>query len=330
MGITYSVVVPAFNETGNLRVLCDALEDVFNPLEEVWELVFVDDGSQDSTWEIIRQLHDELPHVKGIRLSRNFGHQNALIAGLTEARGKAIICMDADMQHPPRLIAELVQHWKQGSKIVKTKRLDSARMSILKRLSSRWFYKVFAYMSGVDIDSGMADYRLFDAAVLNEILKFQEQGLFLRGLVEWVGYESSTVTYTCEPRFSGESKYTIRKMLRFAWDGITSFSLVPLRIGVSIGLLASVVAFVSTLYAILAKVVTGTAVSGWSSTLAIMSFLFGVLFLYLGLIEVRGRPRYLVSERIGNLESDRLVDAVQARVSQMDEVVSSHDAKTNG
>jgi glycosyltransferase involved in cell wall biosynthesis len=303
-----SIVVPTYNEGGNVEVLYAALESVLKTVAGEWEIILVDDGSSDSTWKEICACNQMNKRVKGLRLSRNFGHQNALIAGLSEARGRAVICMDGDMQHPPSLIPELIKNWEEGYRIVKTKRRDPDDLPWLKRWTSKRFYSVFSYMSGVKLESGMADFRLLDRAVLDDLLKIQEHDLFLRGLVEWVGYESITIEYDCEDRLQGESKYTVRKMLRFAWDGISSFSLVPLRAGVLVGLSASALSLLATVYAITSKLISGETVSGWSSTLAIISFLFGVMFLYLGLlgeylgrtlIETRSRPRYLVSDRKG-------------------------------
>lgn len=306
--ILLSIVVPAYNEADNLPVLCESLFDVLNSIDGDWELILVDDGSSDNTWNAIKALRERDQRVRGVRLSRNFGHQRALVAGLGYTQGAAVISMDADMQHPPSLIPTLVEEWRVGNKIVKTKRLDPEDTPRFKKITSDWFYRIFSFVSGVSLESGMADYRLIDREVLQEILRFREEGAFLRGIVEWVGFPSSTVPYTCALRHSGQTKYTLPKMIKLAWEGVSSFSLVPLRIGVVIGFLASAFSFIAVIYAIVGRLITGTAVPGWASTLAIMSFLFGILFSYLGLlgeylgrvlIEVRQRPRFLVSERIG-------------------------------
>lgn len=303
-----SIVVPAFNEEGNLSALYDALVPVLSGLSLSWELIISDDGSRDSTWHEIALLHRRDDRVKGVRLSRNFGHQYALMAGLAHAAGDAVISMDADLQHPPEMIPELVAAWNSGCKVVHTRRLDPPGISRFKKMSSELFYTLFSLLSGVRMESGLADFRLLDRQVLAEILQFREEGLFLRGIVQWIGYDSITIPYQCRERFSGASKYTLMKMIRFAWTGITSFSVIPLRLGIYIGIATSLLAFSEMIYAISMRLFTDTAVPGWASGVAVVSFLFGILFILLGLIgeyvgqilvEVRQRPRFLVSEKIG-------------------------------
>jgi len=307
-----SVVVPAYNEHGNIRQLYAEVLDVVCSLGLPWELVFSDDGSTDGTWQVITELAEKDPRIAGVRLSRNFGHQRALLAGLRCARGAAIVSMDADLQHPPAAISGLVAEWRNGSKIVKTVRVDSPDTSMLKRLTSRCYYRLFAWLSGVPLQPGMADFRLLDRAVLDDILRFPEEGLFLRGIVEWVGYRSATVPYECRKRFTGSTKYSLKKMVRFAWEGISSFSIVPLRLAALVGFVASGISFLAVIYAIYVKVIAGHAVPGWASSVAIVAFLFGILFIILGLLgeyvgrillEVRRRPRFLVSESLGIDES---------------------------
>ncbi len=303
-----SIVVPVFNEQGNLDRLFDELEIQLDALAISWDILFVDDGSSDRTWSAIESLHQKDSRVKGLRLSRNFGHQYALFAGLHHVRGEAVITMDGDLQHPPELIPTLVEKWREGAKIVNTRRQDPEDFSFIKKTSSRFYYRLFSWLSGVPLDPGMADFRLLDRKVVADILRIREEGLFLRGLVQWVGYPSTTVSFQCRKRFTGNTKYTLKKMLRFGWHGVSSFSIVPLRLAVLTGFTTSGVAFAGILYAIYSKLVQGEAVPGWASTVAIISFLFGILFILLGvlgeyigriLLEVRQRPRYLVSEAVG-------------------------------
>jgi dolichol-phosphate mannosyltransferase len=308
-----SIVIPAYNEQGNIEKIYQELMKVLPTLDISWEIIFSDDGSTDRTWQTIYELHNKDRNVRGIRLSRNFGHQYALLAGLINASGDAAISMDSDLQHPPTLIPQLVDEWRKGNKIVTTIRLDSEEISTFKKVTSRQFYRIFSYLSGIEIKPGMSDFRLLDRQVLNDILRFREEGLFLRGIVQWVGYQNSTVTFRCGTRYRGTTKYTLRKMVRLAWHGISSFSLVPLRLAIFFGLLSSGIAFLSIAYAIVSKLVIGSAIPGWASSVVIISFLFGVLFLIIGilgeyigriLVEVRQRPRFLVHEELNVKRKD--------------------------
>jgi dolichol-phosphate mannosyltransferase len=302
-----SIVVPAYNEERNLEVLHRRVSEIMDGAvgRDDWELVFVDDGSSDGTWQAIDSLNKSDARVRGVRLSRNFGHQSALMAGLAAARGQAVIMMDADLQHPPELLPQLVAKWREGFQIVHAVRRDPPNLSWFKRATSRAYYKMFVFLSGVEIEPGAADFRLLDRQVLDEILQFEEEGLFLRGIVHWVGYSTASVPFDCGERYAGSSKYSLTKMLQLGWHGVSAFSLVPLRIGIVIGLISSSIAFLGVCYAILGKWLDREAIPGWASSVAISSFLFGVLFVFLAVlaeyvgriaVEIRRRPRFLVRE----------------------------------
>ena len=223
------------------------------------------------------------------------------------ARGNAIISLDADLQHPPESISELVAKWQQGFRVVNTVRIDSAKIGMRKRLMSRAFYKIFSVTTGSDLGPGMADYRLLDRAVVNELKRFHEPHLFLRGLVQWMGYPSTVVRFHGAPRSSGASKYSWRRMFRFAITGMTSFSVMPLRISILIGFITSALAFAELTYVLVIALVYEATVPGWASMTGIVSLLIGVLFMVLGVIgeyvgrifeTVRNRPAFLISESL--------------------------------
>jgi len=306
--IIFSVVVPSYFEQDNLDKLYEELMHVLKNIESQYEIILVDDGSKDGTWEKIQSLNRKDKRVKGLQFSKNFGHQYALLAGLNVAKGQAIITMDADLQHPPKYVAKLIDEWEKGAKIVNTKRIDNKKTSWFKKTTSKWFYKIFSFLSGVEMNPGMADFRLLDRQVVDEILNFGESGLFLRGLISWLGYPQAIVEYESSSRFSGQTKYTFKKMLKFGLDGISSFSIVPLRLGIILGIITSIFAFIELVYVVSVRLFSETAIPGWASGLGVVSFLFGVLFIIIGvmgeyigyiLIETKHRPRFIINERIG-------------------------------
>lgn len=302
-----SVVAPMYNEETNIAVFVDAVSAVLEKAGLSYEIVLVDDGSRDGTWPAITAAARQNPSVQGIRLSRNFGHQGALFAGLNHARGRAVVSMDGDLQHPPAMIPELVEAWRAGNLVVNTRRLDSADTGWFKRLTSRAFYWLFSRLSGVEMDAGASDFRLLDRVALDALVGMGDADLFLRGLVRWLGFSSKTLPYQAQNRHSGVPKFTLKKMLRFSSGAMLSFSVVPLRLGIGIGLFTSALSFLELCY-ILITYFRGHAIPGWASLMTVMSLMFGVLFVLLGVIGaylgkiyeiLKNRPRFVIEGRVG-------------------------------
>lgn len=314
-----SVVVPVYDEE-DAAPLCGArLIAVLSNLPCSYEVIFVDDGSRDKTSARLGELAASFPAIKVLQLTRNFGHQAALLAGLEAARGDAVVTMDGDLQHPPELIPALLAQWRKGAKVVATQRRLSEAAAPLKRLTSKLYYRVFSRLSGLEIAPGMADFRLLDRSVVNELLALNERSLFLRGLVQWLGHAQVVVPYDAPPRARGISKFTWAKMLHLAWNGITSFSTTPLRLATVLGFLFSGLSFIYLAYAMYTHFFTPHALDGWTSVIGSVLFLGGVQLICLGIIgeyvgrifhEVKKRPSYVVEHRIGLADETRVVTAV--------------------
>jgi polyisoprenyl-phosphate glycosyltransferase len=299
-----SVVIPAYNEEGNFEQLTGKLVELLSKYPS-YEILFVDDGSEDNTLAILQDLHRRNPRIRYLSLSRNFGHQNALKAGLDHAVGDCVITMDADLQHPPRLIPRFVDKWQAGFDIVTTIRKDDRRVFFLKRLTSGIFYRLMNRLADIHIPKGAADFRLLDRAVVDVLKDTKEYYLFFRGLISWVGFKQCALQYVPEERFAGQTKYSLKRMLGFALTGFTSFSLKPLRLSVLLGLFFAVLAFVYGIYAILLKFFTDQAIPGWASVLVSVLFIGGFQLIVLGIIgeyigklfmESKQRPHYIVKE----------------------------------
>lgn len=302
-----SIVAPMYNEETNIRPFVEAVRGVLGAAGIRYEIMLVDDGSTDRTWTGIAELAREDPRVCGLSLSRNFGHQGALFAGLHHARGRAVVTMDGDLQHPPPVILELLSAWRSGFQIVNTRRTDSVDTGWFKRATSRGFYWFFSRLSGVQIEAGASDFRLLDRTTLSALKSMSDADLFIRGLVNWLGFRTTTIDYRAQSRHSGVPKFTLKKMLRFSFGAMLSFSVVPLRLGIGIGFLTSALAFVELCYILIVYSESRT-VPGWASLMTVMSLMFGILFVLLGIIGtylgriyeiLKNRPRFVVGERVG-------------------------------
>lgn len=298
-----SVVVPACNEEANIVPLLDRLLPVLRGLGASFEVILVDDGSRDGTWREIARAAQRTGGVRGLRLSRNFGHQHALLAGLTHARGRAVITLDADLQHPPELITVLFARWCQGARVVQTVRTRDAQVTgAFKRHTSRGFYRVFSALSGVAMLEGSSDFRLLDRTAVAELLRFDDVDLFLRGAVQWLGMPTETVSFEVGERAHGTTKYGLRRMLRFAGGALVGFSDKPLVLGIWLGLLTGAFAVLELIYVVVQHF-RGQTVPGWASMVGIVSLLFAVQFVVLGILGIylarihralQHRPRFVV------------------------------------
>jgi dolichol-phosphate mannosyltransferase len=304
--IELSVIIPTFNEEGNIALLIQRLEATMTGMGcTSYEYVFIDDGSTDQSLENIKQARLENKQVQYLQFSKNFGHQHALKAGLDHARGEAVISLDADLQHPPALIADMVQLWRAGAEVVYTRRQDKQNVGFFKKMSAKAFYWLANRLSEVPIEEGTADFRLLDRKVVSAIKSFKESHLFLRGLIPTLGFKQVALDYQPAARFSGQSKYSLAKMFHFAINGITSSSAKPLYFSIYLGLFFAFLAFVYGCYAIYIAVFTDSAITGWTSLIASVLFiggiqmiLIGIVGIYLGklFVQSKQRPTYIIKE----------------------------------
>lgn len=299
-----SVIVPCFNEEESLEAFNQTLIQSL-PENYLYEIIYVNDGSKDLTFQVILSLSLENPGIKYISFSRNFGHQNALKAGYDFASGDCAISLDADLQHPPSVISELIAKWEEGFEIVNTIRDDHESISLPKKLSSKFFYSIMRKLSDVNIENGMADFRLIDKKVLKQLKLFPENFLFFRGIIPWMGFRQTNVQYTANERFAGTSKYTFKKMVKFATTGVTAFSVKPLKLSIYLGSVIAFFAFLYGAYAVYVHLFTDRAITGWTSVIISVLFVGGINLLMLGIIgeylgklfiENKRRPNYLISE----------------------------------
>jgi dolichol-phosphate mannosyltransferase len=304
----YSFVVPVYNERETLDELYRRLVPVLDSLDGPAEVVLVDDGSTDGSYELMLSLHERDDRFKLVRLSRNFGHQLALTAGLDHAHGNAVVMMDADLQDPPEVALELAKRWREGYAVVYAVRERRERETRTKLLTAKLYYRLLGRLTDIDIPGDAGDFRLVDRRALQAMTSMREHNRYLRGMSAWVGFDQTGVQYVRDGRYAGRSKYSLRKMVRFALDGLVSFSTAPLRLTLNIGFVVSVLAFLLGFAAILVKVFGVYAVPGWASIVVAIALLGGVQLTVLGVMgeyvaqihqEVKRRPLYLVRDRVG-------------------------------
>ncbi len=302
-----SVIVPCYNEAEVIDLTYRALTDALTTEQFSLEFLFIDDGSQDATLEKLRRIAREDQRVRVLSLSRNFGHQMALTAGLDHARGDLVALIDADLQDPPEVILEMVEKWREGYQVVYGQRVDREGETAFKQASSRGFYRLLRFLSDTDIPADTGDFRVIDRRIVETLRLMPEKDRFLRGMIGWTGFRQTAIRYTRRARAAGTTKYPLRKMVGFATSGILAFSSRPLRLATWTGLGISLLAAIGIIYAIALRLFTSYWVSGWTFTIVAILFIGGIQLLFLGLIgeyiariytENKNRPHYIVQEEI--------------------------------
>lgn len=301
--ITCSVVVPVYNEEDVIKETYRRLKEIMASMNEPYEILFVNDGSRDKTADMLEEICAMDQRAKFIEFSRNFGHQPAITAGMDFACGDAVVVIDADLQDPPELIPRMIEKWREGYDVVYGRRLKRKGETIFKRTTSKLFYRFLKCMTDFDIPVDTGDFRLIDRRVCDALKQVGERNRYIRGLISWLGFKQIGIEYTREKRFAGKTKYPLKKMVKFAFDAITSFSYKPLKLSSYMGMLLSFFSFVYLIVVICQKLFTARTVPGWASTLAASLFFNGIVLVLLGVIgeyigriydEVKGRPLYVI------------------------------------
>jgi len=305
MSISYSIVVPIYNEIGNLPELYRRVKEVMDSTGEEWELVLVDDGCTDGSTERIKELAGMDKHVRPVIFARNFGHQIAVTAGLDYARGEAIVILDADLQDPPEVVLDLIAKWKEGYEVVYAIRAEREGESWFKLWTASLFYRIIFRITDVKFPLDTGDFRLLDRKVVNVMNSMRERHRFLRGMSAWVGFKQIGVEYKRAARHTGETKYPFRKMLRLALNAVTGFSYFPLQVATYIGFFAAGIAILAIPIVVYMRMTGSQAFYGQATTLIAVLFLGGVQLISLGILgeyigrlydEAKGRPLYIVRE----------------------------------
>ncbi len=308
-----SVVAPAYNEEEGIHVFAEKVAEQLNLTGLSWELIFVDDGSRDRTVEKLRGLRESEPRIKILQFSRNFGHQAAITAGLRFASGKAVITMDSDLQHPPELIPEMVNHWKNGYHHVFTTRAYGEEIGLLKRATSSCYMKTLNRFSGLKMPAGLSEYRLLDRKMVDQVNAMPESSRFLRAMIHWLGFREIGIPFTAAPRFAGQSKYSPLKMIRLSADGIVSFSTSPLRYITYTGIFVAMMSLLYTVYVLYEAFFLGISTPGWPTLVIAVMFLGAVQLISLGVVgeyvgriytEAKQRPLFVLQEAYGFTDAE--------------------------
>jgi dolichol-phosphate mannosyltransferase len=303
-----SVIVPIFNEEAVIPELHRRLSAVLTSLAETYEIVYVNDGSRDGSLAQLQGLTAQDRHVRLVDLSRNFGHQIAITAGMDYTKGDAVVVIDADLQDPPEVIPELIAKWREGYDVVYAVREQRQGESLFKRATAAGFYRLISLITNVDIPIDTGDFRLMSRTAIEGLKRVREKNRFVRGLVAWLGFKQTGVKFVRHERYAGVTKYPLKKMLKFAFDGITSFSYLPLQLATYLGFFVSGLSFLAILYVLYLRFFTAATIIGWASLMMAMLFLGGVQLITIGIIgeyvgriydEVKGRPLYLTQQVLG-------------------------------
>lgn len=306
--IKYSIVVPLYNEELVIEETHKRLSAVMQGTNEEYEIIYVNDGSRDKTPELAKEIMQKDKNVCLINFSRNFGHQTAITAGMDNARGQAIVVIDADLQDPPEVILDMIAKWKEGFDVVYGRRSVREGETVFKKVTAKVFYRFLSSLTDIDIPTDTGDFRLIDRKVCDALKSVKEKNRYIRGLISWLGFKQTDVTYVRKERFAGTTKYPLKKMLKFAGDAITSFSYKPLKLAAYMGYAISIASFLYLIYVIIRKLTIGDFDSGWASIVAISLFFNGVVLIVLGIMgeyigriydECKNRPLYVIAEKLG-------------------------------
>ncbi|ACM18688.1 undecaprenyl-phosphate glycosyltransferase, DPM1-like family [Geotalea daltonii FRC-32] len=309
----FSIVVPVFNEEKVLPETYRRLHEVMEGLNEPYEIIFVNDGSSDRTMFILDNICEQDRHIRIIDFAKNFGHQTAITAGMDYADGDAVVVIDADLQDPPELIPQMIDRWREGYDVVYGKRKERKGETLFKRFSAALFYRLMRKMTDVDIPVDTGDFRLIDRRVCDALKSIKERNRYIRGIISWLGFRQIGVEFSREERFAGETKYPMKKMLKFAFDAITSFSFKPLKLSSYLGMSLSFFSFVYLMVVVYQKFFTDRTVAGWASSMVISLFFNGIVLMMLGIAgeyigriydETKGRPLYVV-RRVRNFAVEK-------------------------
>ncbi len=305
---TLSIVAPVYNEEAILHELYNRISETMTALDGTWELVLVNDGSWDRSYEIMQELRQKDERVRIVNFSRNFGHQIAITAGTDYAQGQAVVIIDADLQDPPGVILDMVAKWREGYEVIYAIRKQRKGETWFKLATAKMFYRIINKITGVDIPLDTGDFRLLDRKAVDTLRRIREHHRFMRGLSVWIGFKQTGVEYVREERFAGETKYPLSKMLRFALDGITSFSYLPLQLATYLGFIIAGLSVLGILLTIVWRLSGSHAFEGQATTLVMVLFLGGIQLISLGIIgeylgriydEVKQRPLYIVNDALG-------------------------------